>query len=57
MQRKSLKEIAKRAALVKSDPKLRHKPNEKDLRVISDHAKIMAYPQYQTIKEDKRCQP
>ncbi|MDR2572204.1 MAG: hypothetical protein LBD23_18165 [Oscillospiraceae bacterium] len=53
MSRTSLKEIAKRAALIKANPKLRHKPNKKDLSVASEHTKLMAHRQYQTIKEDK----
>jgi hypothetical protein len=57
MKRIQLKEIAKRAALVKSNPNLRHEPNDKDLLISSEHARLMSYPQYQTIKEDKECQP
>jgi len=48
-RKKSRDEIAKRAALRKASPKLRHTPNASDLRVASDHAKIMIYHQYQTI--------
>jgi len=42
-------EIAKRAALRKSDPNLRHVPTENDIRVVSEHTRLMIYPQYQTI--------
>ena len=48
----SLAEMAKRAAARKANPNLRHIPNEGDLRVVSEHAKIMVHFQYQTIKED-----
>jgi hypothetical protein len=49
----SLLSIAKRAAVRKADPTLRHVPNEDDLRVITEHTKFMVYPQFQTIKPDK----
>ena len=52
----SLKEIAKRAEMRKTNPSLRHVPSENDLRIASEHAQIMVYHQYQTIKtteEDK----
>jgi hypothetical protein len=52
----SLQDITRRAAKIKADPKLRHLPNEKDLRVFSEHARLMQYPQYQTIKPDKERQ-
>ena len=42
-------DIAKRATLRKSNPNLRHIPNENDVRVASEHAELMAYHQYQTI--------
>lgn len=49
-ERKSkIAEIAKRAALRKTNPNLRHIPNENDVRVASEHAKLMVYHQYQTI--------
>jgi len=55
MPRTPLKKIAERAAAIRANPKLRHTPNKNDLRVASEHAKIMTYHQYQTIKEDKEC--
>ena len=49
-ERKSkVSEIAKRVALRKNSPNLRHVPNENDVRVASEHTKLMIYHQYQTI--------
>ena len=51
----TLKEIAKRAALIKADPNLRHTPNKHDLKVASEHAKLMLNPQYQTLKDERQA--
>ena len=49
-ERKSkIAEIAKRVALRKANPSLRHIPNENDMRIASEHTKLMIYHQYQTI--------
>ena len=49
-RKKSLDEIAKRAAFRMANPNLRHVPNENDLRVASEHTMIMLHPQCQTVK-------
>jgi hypothetical protein len=49
MPRTSLNEISRRAALIKSDPKLRHKPNKKDLQIAFEHAKLAECLQCQNI--------
>ncbi|MCL2087740.1 MAG: hypothetical protein FWH05_09150 [Oscillospiraceae bacterium] len=53
MPRTKLEEIAKRAALIKVNPNLRHKPNKNDLRIASENAELMAEYQYQTIKSEE----
>jgi hypothetical protein len=52
-RREKMEQLRQRAAAIKADPKLRHEPNSHDLRVASENAKLMAYPQYQTIKVEK----
>ena len=49
MSRRTLKEIAERAALVKANPNLRHVPNKKDLLIAAEHGEIMSYYQYQAL--------
>ena len=51
-----LEEIAKRAASIRMDTALRHVPNGHDLSIASEHSKLMSYPQYQTIKNDKESE-
>ena len=46
---RKIAEIAKRATLRKANPSLRHIPNENDVRIASEHTKLMIYHQYQTI--------
>jgi len=48
----TLNDIAVRATARRANPNLRHMPNEADLRTASENARLMAQPQYQTIKED-----
>ena len=44
-----LANIALRSAARKANPNLRHEPNANDLKVASEHARLMAYPQYQAM--------
>jgi len=52
--RLKLSELGKRAQEIKADPNLRHVPNENDLRIMSEHVTLMAYPQYQTTTSSMR---
>jgi hypothetical protein len=47
--RGKLSEIAQRAKLIRSDPTLRHMPNEHDIAIATEHAELMAMPQYKAI--------
>ena len=44
-----LLELSKRATIIKADPKLRHAPNEHDIAIASENARLMQLYQYQTI--------
>jgi len=48
-RKRKIDEIAKRATLRKANPNLRHIPNENDVRIASEHTRLMIYHQYQTI--------
>ena len=47
-----LADLYKRANAIKADPNLRHIPNEHDLSIASENAKLMQPYQYQTINKD-----
>ena len=42
-------ELSKRARAVKTDPKLRHAPNEHDLKLFSENTQLMQPLQYESI--------
>jgi hypothetical protein len=46
--------LRKRADLIRHDLKLRHTPNEHDMRIASENARFMDTYQYQTIKSESR---
>jgi hypothetical protein len=50
---RKLSKLSERAAAVRADPRLRHTPNEHDIRKASENARLMAAPQYRTIKVAK----
>ena len=50
--RKRLEKLSKKADKVRSDPKLRHTPNERDLKVVSENVRLMHSAQYETIKSE-----
>ena len=52
--KEKMSDIAKRAALRRADPDLRHIPNENDLRVASENAELMAYHQGQAVGKGDR---
>ena len=49
-------DIAERVAARKADSNLRHIPNEHDLRVASEHARLMVYPQVQAITAKEKTE-
>ena len=53
-RKKDMAGVAQRAAARKADPNLRRLPNDNDLRVESEHARLMAYPQYQAMMSGGR---
>ena len=47
-----LLDLSKRASKIKSDPQLRHTPNEHDLSTASENARLMQIYQYKTISTE-----
>ena len=47
-----LLELSKRAAAMKTDPSLRHVPNEHDIAVVSENTRLVQLYQYQTINAE-----
>lgn len=48
-RKNEIAEIAKRVALRKASPNLRHIPNENDVNIVSEHTRLMVYHQYMSI--------
>ena len=48
-----LLDLSKQAGKIKSDPQLRHTPNEHDLSIASENAQLLQIYQYQTISAEK----
>ena len=49
---KQMLELAIQAEKIKSDPALRHAPNENDIRKVSENTHLMHQCQYETIKPE-----
>ena len=47
-----LLELSKRAAAMKTDPSLRHVPNEHDINIVSENTRLVQLYQYQTINAE-----
>ena len=51
--RQKMSELSERAKTIKSDLKLRHRPNEHDIKLSSDNTRFMQPFQHQTITESE----
>ena len=48
--KKNLSKLSKRAAVIKSNPKLRHTPNARDIQKALENVHVMQVFQFQAIK-------
>jgi len=51
-KKSKLDELKHKAEIRKKSPKLRHIPNEKDVLLTLENAKLMQPLQYETLKDD-----